>query len=109
MQRRIRMDAAIKKNLNDYAFNERTDMSKIVRAKIEEYLTVGLDGIALPRVITRPPVLDTELTFFIEDDLWTRGIAQAARDGVALSDIVRASIMEDYRLALPTYRKWDDK
>jgi hypothetical protein len=109
MQRRIRMDSSVKQKLNNYAFNERTDMSKIIRAKIEQYLEVGLEGIELPRVITRPATLDTELTFFVDDDLWNQGIAKAAKDGVALSDIVRASIMEDYRIALPTYKKWNGK
>lgn len=97
-QRRIRLTPDEKLTMQDYAFIEVTDISKMVRAKLEEYTAGGLDSIRLPRIIqTRPGTMSAEITFLVDNDLWRKAIAKAKSDGVQLSAIVRASIIADYR------------
>jgi hypothetical protein len=95
MQRKIRVSTEEKDLIKQYAWSERTDMSKILRAKVEEYVNDGYQGLRLPKVIQRA-ALQEQITFAVEDELWQAALDRAKQDRVELSGIIRASVIEDF-------------
>jgi hypothetical protein len=96
---KIRVTDDEKTIISRYAHEQYTEMSSIIRSKVNAYGKKGLKGIALPKVLSSVSASrrNRQLSFVIPPEQWDLALERSRADGVPLATIIRSSLLEDAR------------